>query len=158
LTKQDQSLRNQLQKEILLKEDFQICLVKHSESTELKIVSLIEQEYLDSDEYRTEYLPAKSTLLGNTFSADSRRRKLNTPIGTRHNHLVAMTQPSPADFRPANWSEARKDITDDNFYISREYYLAEREKNHEDWMKSKQKWMGAPFIASRKKAKDKVPK
>ena len=61
-------------------------------------------------------------------------------------------------FKPANWSQARKEITEDNFYLSREYYMLEREKNHSDWLKSKKKWMGIPFIASRKTMKDEIPK
>ena len=40
-------------------------------------------------------------------------------------------------FKPVNWSQARKEITEDNFYLSREYYMLEREKKYSDWLKNK---------------------
>ena len=54
------------------------------------------------------------------------------------------------NFKPASWSKARKEIKD-NTYNCRDYYLAEKEKSYYDWIESKNKWMGAPFIATRKK-------
>lgn len=91
-----------------------------------------------------------------------------------------MVQAARPTFRPTSWSKARREVADetlrkDIIYINeskmdkdtfkkeinkikihkdKPYYSRE----YKELQQNKQKWMGVPFIASRKKARDKVPR
>ncbi|CAI2372397.1 unnamed protein product [Moneuplotes crassus] len=97
------------------------------------------------------------SFLNRTFLCDSRRRTLHKFMrGNLNKSSIPRT--SQDIFRPSNWSQARKEMSENNFYLCREYYDQEKDKKYSDWLNSKQRFMGIPFIASRKKTKDSVPR
>jgi len=108
-------------------------------------------------EYSNDSPGKPSTLLRKTFLVGSRQRTLS-----HWNRLSINKQKQPKSerkaFNPSNWSQARREISENNFYLCREYYNTEKDQNHEEWQKSKKKWMGKPFIAKRKKLTDRLSK
>ena len=107
-------------------------------------------------DYR-DYAKSHSSLLRRTYWNNSKRRTLNDWRYHTENNETQRKKFKSEYFKPASWSKASREI-EDITYNCRDYYLAEKDKKYSEWIESKNKWMGAPFIAGRKKGKDSIPK
>ena len=112
---------------------------------------LLQKEHDGLSEYRDVNNSSKNSFLRRTYCNDSKRRTLNTDS---KRNTISHT----GIFQPSSWSKARREATQDNFYLCREYYDTVKNKNHEEWLESKSKWMGKPFVAIRKSHADKLPR
>ncbi|CAI2375596.1 unnamed protein product [Moneuplotes crassus] len=110
-----------------------------------------------SQGYRVNNNSSEATFQDKTYLYDARKRTLNRSNRVSLKNRNAKNE-SAEIFRPSNWSQARKEMSENNFYLCREYYDQEKDKNYSDWLNSKNKFMGIPFIATRKKSKDIVPR